>query len=115
MSQQSLGFLPTRQFWDDPENKRLATVPVCIALWASFMAIFVVIDLLASPLWTAVFGFLAFMATVVIVHGLFERCIRQAAKRRFRARLRESTDAEQPATVGISAEPPSDTPDVRIG
>jgi hypothetical protein len=113
---QPLGFLPTRRFWEDPENKRLATVPVVLVLWVSIFGVMVVItELLVSPVLVAVILFVAMMATVVLVHGLFERGIRRAAERRFRARLREATNAQQPATAGTPGKPPSNVPDVRIG
>jgi hypothetical protein len=84
---QPLGFLPTRCFWADPENRRLATVPVVLVLWASIFIVTVVItELLASPVLVASVVFVAMMATVVLVHGLFERYIRRAAWRRLRSR-----------------------------
>lgn len=78
---QPLGFLPTRQFWRDPENGRLAWLPVSISV---FVLIFAISALLDPPWWIA---FLLFPATMVLSQGLLERYVRRAAWRRFRAQL----------------------------
>jgi hypothetical protein len=91
-TRQPLGFLPTRRFWEDPENKRLAYIPMLIALCVSFFTIFLVVDaLIILAVWKAVFSFLAMTAAGYLVYGLFERYIRRAAKRRFRSNPKELT------------------------
>jgi hypothetical protein len=83
---QPLGFLPTRQFWHDPENQRLATVPVGIVMWVFLVAAMVIIsELPISPVLVACLVFVAMMTTIVLVRGLFERYIRRAAERRSRS------------------------------
>jgi hypothetical protein len=74
---QPLGFLPTRQFWRDPENARLAGPPVALAL-----PILSILAILLSPTWWI--AGLAAAASVVLMQGLLERYIRHAARRRFR-------------------------------
>jgi hypothetical protein len=84
---QPLGFLPTRRFWEDAENRRLAFAPVTIAGGALCAAIFLIVDALAgSRVLSVICSFVGFMFSVVLVRGLFERYIRRAAQRRFRSR-----------------------------
>lgn len=81
LRRQPLGFLPTRQFWRDPENGRLAWLPVSISV---FVLIFAISALLDPPWWVA---FLLFPTTMVLSQGLLERYVRRAAWRRSRSRL----------------------------
>jgi hypothetical protein len=87
---QPLGFLPTHQFWGDPENRRLAAPVAGTILVVSLFAVMVLF--LEAPLGWAGFLFLALVATVVLVHGLFERFIRRAAERRSREHCKGLTD-----------------------
>jgi hypothetical protein len=89
---QPLGFLPTRRFWENPENKRLAYGAVFTTLWVSWFAILLIFDALSlSLVWSILFCWLAFMASATIVTGLFERYIRRTAGRRFRSNPKELT------------------------
>jgi hypothetical protein len=81
LPRQPLGFLPTRQFWRDPENGRLAWLPVSICV---FVLIFTISALLDPPWWVA---FLLFPAAMVLSQGLLERYVRRAALRRCRSQL----------------------------
>jgi hypothetical protein len=85
---QPLGVLPTRQFWRDPENRRLAGPPFAIGL----AALMLVVNLLLDPPWWA--AALATAACMLVMLGFLERYIRYAAKRRFRSR------ADPPALAG---------------
>jgi hypothetical protein len=76
---QPLGFVPTRRFWNDRENARLAGIPR--AAFAFVLGI--VIATLDLPWWAA--G-LTVAGGLWLWQGLFERYIRQAAIRRFRSR-----------------------------
>jgi hypothetical protein len=70
---QPLGFLPTRQFWLEPEHRRLAAPPFAIFLPIVGLAI-----VLLSPVW-----WLAVVVTaagLLFMLGLLERYIREAAK-----------------------------------
>jgi hypothetical protein len=75
---QPLGFLPTRRFWQDPENQRLAGPPFAILVGV----LIVVISLLDLTWWAA--G-LVFLGTMLLMQGFFEHYIRRAAARRFRS------------------------------
>jgi hypothetical protein len=76
---QPLGFLPTRQFWRDAENNRLAGLPLGI-----LGGILVIVIGLLGPSWWV--GGLIAAAGIWLMLGLLERYIRHAAKRRFRSR-----------------------------
>lgn len=95
---QPLGILPTRQFWRDPENNRLAGLPLGVLGGLLVIAI----SLLGPPWWV---GGLVAAAGVWLMLGLFERYIRYAARKRFRSRpkpavLAESREAsDRPALI----------------
>jgi hypothetical protein len=76
---QPLGFLPTLRFWSDPECDRLSGIPRAI-----FVFVLLIVIGLIQPSWWI--GGLAAVAGILLWQGLFERYIRQAAKRRFRSR-----------------------------
>jgi hypothetical protein len=59
---QALGFLPTRQFWRDPENKRLAGPPIAL-----FLPVVSVAIVLLSPAWWVVV--LATVASLLLMLG----------------------------------------------
>jgi hypothetical protein len=82
---QPLGFLPSRRFWKDPENQRLAAPAFAIAVAVLIPVIALLLDV---PWWAA--G-LIFAAAMLLMQGLFERYIRHAAKQR--ARLAEGRKA----------------------
>jgi hypothetical protein len=84
---QPLGFLPTRQFWRDRENKRLSG-PVAAVTAGILLTINALLDL---PLWATALGIAAGM---ILVQGLLERYIRYAARRRFRSRLEQAALAQ---------------------
>lgn len=85
---QPLGILPTRRFWSDPENLRVVRIPQAII--AGILV--VVISLLELPSWWV--AGLAAAGSIALMQGLFERYIRQAAKRRFRSRPESPALAE---------------------
>lgn len=80
---QPLGFLPTRRFWNDPENVRLVD-HVRVVL----VGVAVIVAAALSPSWWV--AGLAGVVVVVLVHGLLERCIRWAAWWRFRSRSKQA-------------------------
>jgi hypothetical protein len=90
---QPLGFLPTRQFWREPENVDLAWLPVSISV---FVLIFAISALLEPPWWVA---WLLFPPTMMLAQGLLERYLRGAASRRFRSRPGQAdlTENDPPA------------------
>lgn len=92
---QPLGILPTRRFWRDPENFRIVRIPHGILVGVLLL----VVHLLNLPWWGVV---LAIAGGIVLMQGLFERCIRQAAKRRFRSRPEPPALAEVDAGDGHS-------------
>jgi hypothetical protein len=88
---QPLGFLPTRRFWGDLENVRLVD-HVRVVL----VVVTVIVVGALSPSWW--FAGLAGAGSVVLVHGLLERYIRQAAKRRFRSPHKQTELIEDSST-----------------
>jgi hypothetical protein len=84
---QPLGFLPTRKFWRDSENNRLAGLPLGILGGV----LVIVITLLGPPWWV---GGLAAAAGIWLMLGLLERYIRDAARRRFRSQPQQGALAE---------------------
>jgi hypothetical protein len=87
---QPLGFLPSRQFWQDPENNRLAGLP--LGIFGGLLVI--VIGLLGPPWWV---GGLVAGASIWLMQGLLERYVRYAAKRRFH---------REPAVLAEDSDPP---------
>jgi hypothetical protein len=85
---QPLGFLPTRQFWRDSENNRLAGLPLGILGGV----LVIVIGLLGPPWWI---GGLVAAGSVWLMLGLLERYVRRAAKRRFGSERERATLAER--------------------
>jgi hypothetical protein len=85
---QPLGFLPTRRFWRDSENNRLAGLP--LGILGGILVI--VIGLLGPPWWV---GGLVAAAGIWLMLGLLERYIRQAARRRFRSRPEQAALANE--------------------
>src|SRR4029079_1377930 len=75
-SSQPLGFLPSREFWRDPENARLAVLPLSISVFV----LIVVISALLDPAWWI--AFLLFPTTMVLAQGLLERYVRREVQRR---------------------------------
>jgi hypothetical protein len=84
---QPLGFLPTRRFWNDLENVRLIDRARVTLIFVSL----IVLAQFRFPWWVA--G-LAGAASVVLVHGLLERCVRWAAWRRFRSKPALAEDSD---------------------
>jgi hypothetical protein len=84
---QPLGFLPTLQFWRDPENKRRSGLPTAIVAVTLLFATY----LLRLSWWVA--G-LVLAVGMLLIWGLFERYIRHAAKRRFRPHREQAVLAD---------------------
>jgi hypothetical protein len=72
---QPLGFLPTRQFWRDPDNQRLIGISHAICVGVLLLLVILVVDLLDLSWWVA--G-LATAGGLLLIQGLFERHIRRA-------------------------------------
>jgi hypothetical protein len=72
---QPMGILPTRQFWKDPDNRQLVQGPHVILVGVLLL----VLGLLDLPWWGAV---ALALAMIVLLRGLLERSLRQAAKLR---------------------------------
>ena len=77
---QPLGFLPTRQFWRDMENRRLVGPAFGVVVATVMLVVNLVFDL---ALWVSI---LATAVAMLVTLGVLERYIRHAAKRRFRSR-----------------------------
>jgi hypothetical protein len=85
---QPLGFLPTLQFWRDPENKRRSGLPTAIFA----VTLLFVTYLLRLSWWAA--G-LVLAVGMLLMWGLFERYIRHAAKRRVRPHREQAVLADK--------------------
>jgi hypothetical protein len=72
---QPLGFLPTRQFWRDPETQLRAGPPFMLI---GFVLMFG-LSLLFDPPWPIMA--LVFLAVVLLVQGGVERYVRRAITR----------------------------------
>lgn len=70
---QPYGMLPTRLFWQDPDHQSLVQIPHAILVGGLLL----VIGLIELPWWAAI---LSAVVMLVLLAGLLERAIRQAAK-----------------------------------
>jgi hypothetical protein len=90
-SPQPLGFLPSRRFWRDPENVRLAAGPI---LPVAMVALFLVALVLELPWWIEGPGI---GAGLLLVLGGVERYIRHVARRRLRSGATQGEFSEDSA------------------
>jgi hypothetical protein len=104
---QPLGFLPTRRFWQDHENQRLAGPPFAVLVGVLILVINLLLDI---PWWAA--G-LAFLGAMLLLQGLFERYIRHAAKRRFRSRPEQAALTDNQDAPACAPAPTKDSYSLR--
>lgn len=81
---QRLGFLPTREFWQDDEYERQG----CLLYAIPTVILMVSISMLDPPWWASV---VLFIAVMVLMKGLSERYVRHNIQRRVRSRPERET------------------------